>query len=45
MKDSRFDRSYENMYSMRKRLEQLLTMDESEWTADDRKLVSTLNNM
>jgi myosin-5 len=45
MTDPRFDKSYNNLYQMRKRLEYLLSIDENEWTEEDKKMINTLNKM
>jgi hypothetical protein len=44
-KDPIKDKSYENLYNIRQRLEKLLDLDESEWTADDKVLISSLNKL
>jgi myosin-5 len=39
------DKSYGNLYTIRQRLEKLLALDESEWTAEDKLLISSLNKL
>lgn len=43
--DIKIDKSYDNLYKMRQRLEKLLALDESEWTAEDKLLISTLHKI
>lgn len=43
--DPKVNKSYTNLNNIRQRLEKLLQIDESKWTAEDRKLIASLNKM
>lgn len=45
LQDPKVNKSYTNLHNIRQRLEKLLQLNESEWTADDRKLIASLNKM